>query len=287
VTEAEGRRFRAQTESGRRLRWWREVIYIAVFYLLYSAVRNTFGSNGDLEQSVRIAFGHAKDVIRIQDALHLWFEPQLQQHYLNLPGHGGIRFWNIFYGTAHFIVTVAALALMFHRQPDRYSAWRNTLAAMTGLALIGFASFSLMPPRLLGDTSKYGACHQEQVVDCHGYGVVDTLAEFGGLWSFDKGAVADLSNQYAAMPSMHTGWSTWCALVLIPMTRRRWLKVLIALYPCITVFCIMVTGNHYWLDAVGGLLALGGGWLIGSQIAAWNERRLQRKVARPEPAAVS
>jgi hypothetical protein len=263
------------------------VIYIAVFYFLYSAVRNTFGSNGDLEQAVRIAFGHAKDVIRVQDALHLWFEPQLQQRYLDLPGHGGIRFWNIFYGTAHFIVTVVALALMFVRQPDRYSAWRNTLAAMTGLALIGFASFSLMPPRLLGDTSKYGACHEQQVVDCHGYGVVDTLAEYGGLWSFDKGAVADLSNQYAAMPSMHTGWSTWCALVLIPMTRRRWLKVLIGLYPCITVFCIMVTGNHYWLDAIGGLAALGGGWLIGSQLAGWNERRLQRKVARdatPAPA---
>ena len=48
-----------------------------------------------------------------------------------------------------------------------------------------------MPPRLLGDTSKYGACHEQQVEDCHGYGVVDTLAEFGGLWSFDKGAVAE------------------------------------------------------------------------------------------------
>ena len=48
----------------------------------------------------------------------------------------------------------------------------------------------------------------------------------------------------------------------------------------ITVFCIMITGNHYWLDAVGGLVALGGGWLIGSNLAAWNERSLQRKVAK-------
>ena len=137
-----------------------------------------------------------------------------------------------------------------------------------------------MPPRLLGDTSIYGACHEQQVEDCHGFGVVDTLADFGGLWSFDKGAVAKVSNQYAAMPSMHTGWSTWCALVLIPMLRRRWAKVLVALYPVATVFCIMITGNHYWLDAVGGLVALGGGWLIGSNLAAFNERRLQRKVAK-------
>jgi hypothetical protein len=272
-----------ETESGRRLRYWREVLYIIAFYVLYSAVRNTFGSAGGVgREAVATAFGHAKDIIRIQDDLRLWFEPELQRWYLDLPGRGGIRFWNIYYGTAHFIVTIAALALMFWRQPDRYPAWRNTLAAMTALAIIGYASFSLMPPRLLGDTSVYGACHEQQVEDCHGFGIVDTLAEFGGLWSFDKGAVAKVSNQYAAMPSMHTGWSTWCALVLIPMLRRRWTKVLIALYPAATVFCIMVTGNHYWLDAAGGLLALGGGWLIGSNLARYLERRHQRRGA-PTP----
>ena len=277
----------AQTETGRRLRWWREVIYIAAFYLLYSAVRNTFGSAGEAtREAVATAFGHAKDIIRIQHDIGLWFEPQLQEHYLDLPGRGGIRFWNIFYGTAHFVVTIGALALMFFRQPDRYPAWRNTLAAMTALALIGFASFSLMPPRLLGDTSPYGACHRS-VEDCHHYGIKDTLKEYGGLWNFDEGAVAKLSNQYAAMPSMHTGWSTWCALVLIPMTRRRWLKILIALYPVATVFCIMVTGNHYWLDAVGGLVALGGGWLIGSTLAdrteRWHRKRLAAQETEPAP----
>ena len=136
-----------------------------------------------------------------------------------------------------------------------------------------------MPPRLLGDTSIYGACHEEQVEDCHGYGVVDTLADFGGLLVVRRGCGREVSNQYAAMPSMHTGWSTWCALVLIPMVRRRWAQVLIALYPGITVFCIMITGNHYWLDAVGGLVALGGGWLTAPTSPPGNERRLQRKVA--------
>ena len=139
--------------------------------------------------------------------------------------------WNIYYGTAHFIVTIIALVLPLLPPTRPVPGVAQHACRMTALALIGFATFSLMPPRLLGDTSIYGACHEEQVEDCHGYGVVDTLADFGGLWSFDEGAVAKVSNQYAAMPSMHTGWSTWCALVLIPMVRRRWLKVLIALYP--------------------------------------------------------
>ncbi len=267
----------ATTESGRRLRWWRELVYVAVFYGVYSFVRNTFGSAGGVgTEAVTIAFEHAKDVIKIQDAIGGWFEPELQRWYLDLPGRGGIRWWNIYYGTAHFIVTIVAMIVLFRRRPDRYPTWRNTLAAMTALALIGFASFSLMPPRLLGDTSQYGACRGQEV-DCHGYAVVDTLAEYGGLWSFDSGAMAQVSNQYAAMPSMHTGWSTWCALVLIPMLRRRWAKVLAALYPVATVFCILVTGNHYWIDAIGGWVALGGGYLIGSQIARaverWNQRR--------------
>ena len=134
-----------------------------------------------------------------------------------------------------------------------------------------------MPPRLLGDTSSTAPATKQQVEDCDGYGFVDTLADFGGLWSFDKGAVEKVSNQYAAMPTMHTGWSTWCALVLVPLLRRRWAKVLVALYPVVTVFCIMITANHYWIDAVGGLGRLGVGWLIGSNLAAFNERRLQRR----------
>ena len=88
-------------------------------------------------------------------------------------------------------------------------------------------------------------------------GIVDTLDVHGGWLSFEDDQVASVSNQYAAMPSMHTGWSTWSAFVLWGLVRRRWLRALVVLYPVATVFCIMVTGNHYWLDAAGGLVAFG------------------------------
>ncbi len=264
------------------LHFWRECLYVIGFYLLYSVVRNTFGSAGTAGQSVGNAFGHAVDVIDIEKAMHLWVEPGLQRWYLDLPSHGFIRLWNIYYGTAHFVVTIVAMVLLFRRDPARYPVWRNTLAVMTAAALIGFASFSLMPPRLLGDsTTQYGACYGRGE-HCHGYDFVDTLDRYGGLWSFDSGAVANVSNQYAAMPSLHTGWSTWCAFVLLPMTRRRWLKVLIALYPVATVFCIMVTANHYWLDAVGGLVVFGVGYLLGSRLAGILEQARDRRVANRE-----
>lgn len=259
------------TASGRRLRWWREVAYVIAFYLVYSWIRNQFGSAG--VDSTRIAYEHARDIIAIQDAVGLWFEPELQRWYLDLPGMGLIRAWNIYYGTAHFLVTAGALIWLYRSQPDRYSLWRSTLAAMTAAALIGFATYSLMPPRLLGDTSKFGACFEEQVEDCHGDGVVDTLAVHGGWLSFQDEQVAEVSNQFAAMPSMHTGWSTWSTFVLWGLVRRRGAKVLVALYPVATVFCILITGNHYWLDAVGGLAAFAVGLGASSVLTRWNEGR--------------
>lgn len=269
----------AATRRRLGLRWWRELLYVGGFYLLYSAVRNTFGSSGTGGKAVENAFQHAKDIIHIEKLLHLWVEPGLQRWYLDLPSHGFIRGWNIYYGTGHFVITIVAMVLLFRRSPERYQVWRTALAVMTAAALIGFASFSLMPPRLLGSaTTPYGACHGHQP-NCRGYDFVDTLELYGGLWSFDSGAMAKVSNQYAAMPSLHTGWSTWCAVVLIPMTRRRWLKGLIALYPFATVFCIMITANHYWLDAVGGLVVFAIGWLVGGLAARRLQRRRKHRVA--------
>jgi hypothetical protein len=68
------------------------------------------------------------------------------------------------------------------------------------------------------------------------------------------------------MPSLHFAWSTWCALVLHPMAGRRWVRVLVALYPVMTLFAIVVTANHFWLDAAGGALVLGCGYLIARAV---------------------
>jgi hypothetical protein len=226
-----------------RLRWWREVLYVIAFYAVYTFIRNT----GTGDDNVLQAFHHAQGVIRVERFLGLYHEESIQELFLSQ--HWFIRLWNIYYGSFHFIVTIVALVWCFRRRPDRYPRWRNTLAAMTGLALIGFAFFPLMPPRLLP----------------HSYGFVDTLAHYGGLWSFDSGTMKAVSNQYAAMPSLHFGWSSWCAFVLWPASEGRpWLKPILAAYPFLTLFAIIVTANHFWLDAAGGALALATGYAVAS-----------------------
>ena len=75
-----------------------------------------------------------------------------------------------------------------------------------------------------------------------------------------------ISNQYAAMPSLHCAWALWCTLVMWPQVRSWWAKTLLVAYPIATVYCIMITANHYWLDAVGGFVTLGAGFLAASDL---------------------
>jgi len=275
-------------ERVHRVYWWKEALIVAGFYVLYSWTRNQFGSNRLADDGVpKRAFDNAEQVILIERALGLYHEESIQQ--LFLPYRAFIQFWNTYYGTAHFFVTVAVFALLFWKRPAVFPQWRNSLAIMTALAIVGFALFPLMPPRLLdAPCDDYGgACipstlrAEDGIADeDSSFGYVDTLKAYGGPWSFDSEAVADLSNQYAAMPSMHIGWSTWCAVAMWPLLRRRWQRIAVFLYPIATLFCTIVTGNHFWIDGVGGLLAFGLGTLAGWGLHRWNQDRLDTKHAR-------
>jgi membrane-associated phospholipid phosphatase len=225
---------------------------IATFYILYTGVRDL---RGDRPVSVFQAATNAHRVIRFERWFGLFHEANIQHwalHYKEL-----IRLCDDYYGTIHFVAVVGVLVLLFFRYPYRYRLWRNTLAITTGLALIGFSFFPVMPPRLLPP----------------GYGFVDTLKVVGGLWSFSSGPVNDVSNQYAAMPSLHTAWAAWCALVLIPVIRPWWGKVLVLLYPLATIFCIIVTANHYIADVLAGLGLLGVSYLLAVGVTRWFDRR--------------
>ena len=233
------------------LHWWRELLYVGVFYLLYSGTRNLFGSAGG--GSTTHALHNAERVIRLEQWLGIFHEQTVQSWFLGWPWF--LRIWNIYYGTLHFVVPIGVLVALFRRWPSAYRLWRNTLAFTTGLALLGFSLFPLMPPRLLCDCLYGGGATSDR-------GFVDTIDRYGGLWTFDSGTVKSISNQYAAMPSLHVAWALWCALALYPRLRHRWAKALVVLYPVATVFAIVVTANHYLLDAVGGVLVLAAGYLI-------------------------
>ena len=275
-----------------RLYWWKEALIVAIFYVVYSAIRNRFGSNQiAADGTPEAAFHNAERVIRFERAIGLYHEETLQDFFLGTRWF--IQFWNVYYGTAHFFVTLAVFILLFFKRADVFPQWRNTLAAMTALAIIGFAFFPLMPPRLLDQPCPNnnfefgGACVESPLRPGkdlvfngeNGFGFVDTLSVYGGPWRFDSKEVASISNQYAAMPSLHIGWSTWCALAVWPLLRRRWTKALVLVYPAVTLFCIIVTANHFWVDGIGGLIVFAVGALMGWGLHRWNQNRLDRRDA--------
>jgi hypothetical protein len=234
-------------------RWWVEIIMVLAVYWLYSAARNQFGSSSVAPSE---ALANAEHIIDIEQSMSLFFEQELQSFFLDQEWF--LWMSNIFYGTFHFGVTIGALVWLFVRFPQRYRLWRTSIIYTTLFGLVGFSLLPLMPPRLLA-----GCPPQNPFGGCADYSFVDTLAEYGGLWSFDSGRMAEISNQYAAMPSLHIAWAAWCLAALWPVVRSWQAKTAVVLYPFATLFVIMVTANHFWLDAVGGLVALGAGVFAG------------------------
>jgi membrane-associated phospholipid phosphatase len=123
------------------------------------------------------------------------------------------------------------------------------------------------------------------------FGFVDTAARFFNFGPQVRvriradgqptaAAIREFGNLFAAMPSLHVGWSTWSVLAIWPLVRRGWAKVLLALYPVSIIFCIVVTANHWILDAVGGWVVLGLGYLGARGL---EEIRNRRRGAHAEP----
>jgi hypothetical protein len=259
-----------------RLRWWFEILLVLGFYGIYSSIRNVYGSKAVQPED---ALRNAEHIIDFERTIGLFHEEAIQQAFIGWDGF--IRFWNIFYGSFHFVVTIFALLWLYVRFPLRYEKYRNVILATTGFALVGFSLFPLMPPRLLNEcVGPYGGCDRS-------YGFVDTLREVGGLWSFSSGTMSNLSNQYAAMPSLHFGWAMWCCIALVPTFRSRIVRALLIVYPWMTLFAIVVTANHYWIDAVGGAAGLAVGYLVGTLVTRASARvrlaRSRRKASATDP----
>jgi hypothetical protein len=231
--------------TNHRLFWWVEVALVAGLYLIYSIIRNL--SAGDPVD----AFANAVRIMDLQQRLRINQELMWQQWALD--HESLIIVANYFYGAAYVLVTLGTLVYLFRRFPDRYPLWRNTLVGGTLLALIGFATFPLMPPRLLD--------FHDTVVN---WGFVDTMATYPTLWSFQSGTMTAISNQFAAMPSLHCGWAMWVCAALWPTLNSWWARSLAVAYPVVTVIVVVITGNHFFLDALGGALVMTLGYLAAT-----------------------
>ncbi|WP_189883711.1 phosphatase PAP2 family protein [Streptomyces xantholiticus] len=232
-----------QTAPAHRPRWWPELLLIAVVYAAYSGGRLL--ARGDVSTAV----DHGLAILRAEKALLLNAEHPLNRLFTDVPALGIPA--DFVYASLHYLVTPAVLVWLFRRRPLRYRAARTWLMVSTLLGLVGFTLMPTCPPRLLDA----------------GHGFVDTMAQYSsyGWWGTEASAprgLGGMTNQYAAMPSLHVGWALWCGLMLWQHGRTALLRTLAVLYPLLTTVVVMGTANHYFLDAVAGAAVMGAGALL-------------------------
>jgi hypothetical protein len=226
-----------------RLRWWTELPLILLVYACYSAGRLL------ARDDVTTAVDHGLAILRVEKFLHLNAEHPLNRLFtrhtwLGVPAD----FW---YASLHYLITPALLVWLFRSRAVRYRAARTWLMTSTFLGLIGFSLLPTCPPRLLDA----------------GHGFVDTMAQYSsyGWWGGEASAprgMGNLTNQYAAMPSLHVGWALWCGVMLWRFGGTRTAKAAGVVYPLVTTIVVMGTANHYFLDAAAGAAVMGVGLLL-------------------------
>jgi membrane-associated phospholipid phosphatase len=242
----------------RRIPWLvsQYLLYLVMFQV-YKMVRKQF----ILEDNTG-AFNNAKDIINIEESLGLFFEPDLQRWVLD-QGDWLILFFNNVYAyyTQAFLVSMVFFALM---APARYRYTRRAFFISMAIATPMYLIYPLAPPR---------------VMEPHGWPFVETMAVYGPNYFSDTGLVT--ANRFAAMPSMHVGWTTFFALCLMLAIPNRKVGVSVAVFiTTLMTITVMVTGNHYWLDAVGGWLVIGAAFLINRFVPYPLLDRLRSKEAR-------
>jgi membrane-associated phospholipid phosphatase len=235
----------------------REILLIAGLFGLYECGRMLSSHPAPADQ-------HAASVWHFERWTHLPSEVALQSPLLARPHLAEVV--NGYYAWVHFPVTVVVLACLWWRRPGEYRSIRTVMAILTFSALLVHFAYPLAPPRML--TS---------------HGMVDLARRYGPAVYGTPGPHS-LSDQYAAMPSLHVAWAAVVALVVIRLLRTRWRWLALA-YPVTTTAVVLVTGNHYWVDAFVGLALLAGSAPVAQRNPADRPRTPRPRYSpSPEPA---
>lgn len=180
------------------------------------------------------AFQNGRLIIDFQSRLHALVELDIQRVILSA-GDGIVQAVNWTYWNSQFTVVGLALLWVYFRRNEAFLRLRNMLLLANMLALVGFVLMPTAPPRLFPE-----------------WGFVDTLAASATL-NHGSGIIQLASNQYAAMPSIHSADALIVGFVMAALVGSRWAKVLWTLWPSWVWFSVMATGNHYWLDVAAGI----------------------------------
>lgn len=249
-----------------RNREWRfpflkELAVVVAAYFAYFAVR------GATEGDVALAIEHAKLVEGFERGLGIFIEAELQAAILGQSWL--VDFANWVYVWGHWPVIIGVGAWLYRSRPERYRLVRNALLISGAIGLVIFASFPVAPPRLAE------------------MGLVDTVLERSTFYRVLQ--PPQLTNQYAALPSLHFGWNLLIGIAIFHESSRLSGKVLGVALPLAMLVAVVLTANHYLVDTVAGgtlaLIGLGAAYLVQNRsavAAALTNKREASKALRSD-----
>ena len=221
---------------------FRQVGLFVLADLCYETVR------GVAEGKATVAFANADRIVDAERSVGAFFEADLQSALLS--HQWLIEAANWLYMNSHFVVTTTFLVWLYLFRNESFYFVRNMFLVAMGVALVGYTLFPTAPPRLLPEL-----------------GFVDTITDFSQV-NHDSALVKLFVNPYAAVPSMHIAFALMIAVPGMIIARHLASKVAWALYPLLVLFVVIVTANHFGLDAVAGALVAGIAALVAHRLLA-------------------
>jgi membrane-associated phospholipid phosphatase len=239
-------------ERERRLAFLGEVGLVVAAFFFYFAMR------GVTEGGLPIALDHAVQVEDFERAVGISVEPALQEMVLG-------RDWllepaNLIYIWAHWPVIGGVALWLYITRPRRYTVMRNAVLISGGIGLVIFWLYPTAPPRIASTE------------------LIDTIAERAGYYEGFQPTF--LRNRYAAIPSLHVGWSVLVGIALVSESKRLAVRVVGVMVPVLMTWSVIVTGNHYVIDGVIGTALSVGGLGVATRLASRGWPAL-----RPRPSA--
>jgi PAP2 superfamily len=219
------------TPSFKRGSGFMELVLFLTFLGLYKLSR--YVAKGD----EMTAFANARWIVDLEKKMGIYYEVPIQQWFLDKIEL--MKFVNQVYIELHIPATIIFFVWLFHKQKKEYTFVRNGFLIANIITIFFFIGFPCAPPRMLNDL-----------------GFVDTLLEISHI-NLYKGNISKIFNPYAAVPSMHFGNALLIAVVGFWLQKNKFMKWIMVFYPALVLLIIVITGNHFFMDAiVGGIVVL-------------------------------
>jgi len=233
-----------------RVTWvFKQVFWVALGIVLY------FGVRGQTAGSPEVARDNAFEIIRLERRLGIQIEGWLQAPVNTSATLEAVANWIYIWG--HWPVIIATMVWLLWKHRTVFIRLRDAMMISGGVGMLIFAAYPVMPPRLVG------------------LGMVDTVTRTSEAYRVLQPPL--FTNQYAAMPSLHSGWDLLIGMSIVAAAASVWLRAIGFILPMLMALAVVFTANHYILDVVAGISLV----LLAHAGALALERRRGRRRGGP------